>query len=153
MMRATMLCPAVLMAAAVLVSGCSASQESKSSGQSTTNTSAGVPNGVVVVATDLEFTDDHTVSWVDAHLEKSQIDDQTVVSNGGARRSAKFAPDGLLMTPVGCKEPYGDIKVDADGLGGTPCAWADFTKQDLYAPKIWFGQDGRISKIAARYHP
>jgi hypothetical protein len=153
-MRAAMLCPVVVMAAAVLVTGCSASQETKPAGQSTSNRPTGVPGSTVEVVTDLQLNDDRTVSWVDAKFEQSKIGDEIVVPiSGGTHRSAEFAPDGLLLTPEGCKPPFGDIRVDADGLGGVPCTWADFAKQDLYAPKIWFGQDGRVSKIASRYHP
>jgi len=110
---------------------------------------------VVEIATDVELSGTGTVTWVEGRVDDSGEFESTIVAVDNAKRtSAKFAPEVELLTPQGCAEPYGDLKIDDDALGQVRCTFDNYRHvDDHYAPKIWLDADGRITKMADRYHP
>jgi hypothetical protein len=109
---------------------------------------------VVDIATNVELTEDGTVTWTEGRMDTSTEGGPRVVPvTGTTSRTAEFATDVELLTPQGCTEPFGDLKLDADGIGQTPCTRETYQQVDHYAPRIWLDQDGRITRIADRYHP
>jgi hypothetical protein len=110
---------------------------------------------VVEIATDVELSGTGTVTWVKGKVDDSGEAEPVVVPVGNAERtSAKFAPEVELLTPQGCAEPYGDLKIDDDGLGQVRCTFDNYREVgEHYAPKIWLDADGRVTKMADRYHP
>jgi hypothetical protein len=57
-----------------------------------------------------------------------------VVSVSDNKNSATFADEVELLTPQGCTAPFGDMKVDRDGLGQTPCTTDTYQDVDHCAP-------------------
>jgi hypothetical protein len=110
---------------------------------------------VVEIATDVELSSSGTVTWVEGKVDDSGEFESVIVPVSNAKRaSATFAPEVELLTPQGCAEPYGDLKIDDDALGQVRCTFDNYRKAgEHYAPKIWLDADGRITKMADRYHP
>jgi hypothetical protein len=110
---------------------------------------------VVEMAADVEISSNETVTWVEGKVDDSGEFESVVVPVADAERtSAKFASEVELLTPQGCQEPFVALKIDDDGLGQVRCTFDDYRRLgEHYAPKIWLDADGRITKIADRYHP
>jgi hypothetical protein len=106
----------------------------------------------VDVATDVRVSDG-TLTWVEGKIDTSGPAEPNVAAVGDEKKSATFADDVELLTPQGCTAPLGDMKVDKDGLGQTPCTTDAYQDVDHYAPRIWLDGDGRVTKVADRYHP
>lgn len=142
---------AMLVVPVVLVAVTSACQDKNSAenGSDGATTEA----RVVEVATDIKLAEDGSVSWTVAKIDTSGNAEPNVVAVSDATDSARFAEKVDLLTPEGCAAPFGEIKVDGDGLGQTPCTWETYQQVDHYAPKIWLDADGNITRIADRYHP
>lgn len=145
--RIALLVPCVIAAA---VSACSPSQSSSPGG---TTTSSAPKAHIVEYAATIEFSNGDTATWVDGTVDSSGPAEPTVKPIDNEKHSAKFASKVQFLTPQGCKQPFGDLKVDSNGLGQTPCTWETYEQVDHYAPQIWIDNAGQIVKIADRYHP
>ena len=109
---------------------------------------------VVVAADSFELSKDGMVSWVPAEMATGDFGPEVVPSNDGTVDSAPLHEYAEFATPTGCVEPYGDVNIDANGVGLTSCEPTDyFYESSHYAPMIWLDEDGRVTKIADRYHP
>jgi hypothetical protein len=110
---------------------------------------------VVEMAADVEISRDETVTWVEGRVDDSGEFEAVVVPVANAERtSARFASEVELLTPQGCRKPYGDLRIDDDALGQVRCTFDEYRRVgEHYAPKIWLDADGRVTKMADRYHP
>ncbi|HYQ64426.1 hypothetical protein [Actinophytocola sp.] len=110
---------------------------------------------VVEMAADVEISSNETVTWVEGKVDDSGEFESVVVPVANAERtSARFAAEVELLTPQGCQEPFVDLKIDDDALGQVRCTFDGYRRLgEHHAPKIWLDADGRITKMADRYHP
>ncbi|KAA2263238.1 hypothetical protein F0L68_10485 [Solihabitans fulvus] len=98
------------------------------------------------------------VQWRDARMVHTPTDDSAAEPvPGGQQHSARLAPDATFFAPLSCGGQENGLKLGPDGLGAIPCSREGFAayvmRNALSAPKIFFGPDGTIVKMAARYHP
>jgi hypothetical protein len=102
-----------------------------------------------------------SVTWIDGEIVPGNDDSGHVINRlSGAShvQTATLAGNVVFYTVF---DNQGMPQLDKDGVGTVPCSTsackADFTKMvldsDLNAPRITFDAQGKVSTIAARYHP
>ena len=109
----------------------------------------------VAAAGDFTLSEDGTASWVPSKVVMGDFGPEVVPTNDGTVDSAPLHEYAEFATPLGCEEPYSEEpNVDANGVGMSSCTWATYVEQpDHFAPMIWLDEEGRVTKIADRYHP
>ncbi len=159
-----------LAASTLLLAGCAAhvSQPARSPSPTPTQTggsssglaplarssSTGQPADVkVAIITVLDTT---TVSWVDGRIVPAAMDDQAIERLPGAehQHTAPLAQNVMFFGPT---DSSGAVSVDGDGVGTARITQRDFKAHfinaDNNAARITFDAQGRVVKLAARYHP
>ena len=97
---------------------------------------------------------DGTVSWTAGRMIEGDFGPEVEPANDGSSDSAPLHEDAEFAAPSGCAEPFGDVRIDGDGVGLTSCSLESYSALEThYAPKIWLDEDGRVVKVADRYHP
>ncbi|MEV6234262.1 hypothetical protein AB0L88_41000 [Saccharopolyspora shandongensis] len=168
--RMAVLIPGGLLAAAVLVSGCTSLAGQSAStppgpavGVASAGGAANSEMGVVAsgihavdIAVDLEFAENNggwMVSYVEGKWDDSSMGAPHPVSAGGPTLVAALAADVELLSPFEGAEPTAEPQLDSEGLGVVPIALDDFVQQGNQSAKIWFDESGQVIKIVARYQP
>jgi hypothetical protein len=97
---------------------------------------------------------DGTVSWTAGRMIEGDFGPEVESTNDGTPDSAPLHEYAEFAAPSGCEEPFGDVHIDGDGVGLTSCSLESYSALEThYAPKIWLDEDGRVVKVADRYHP
>lgn len=97
---------------------------------------------------------DGTVSWTAGRMIEGDFGSEVEPTNDGSPDSAPLHEYAEFAAPSGCEEPFGDVRIDGDGVGLTSCSLESYSALEThYAPKIWLDEDGRVVKVADRYHP